>query len=143
MPPHPCFIYARELFFEQLLVQTLRCNTVKAPQTRHFNHDVGRESNMCNEFRCGPRKVNVRLPGNGNSNSHGARPVHLIITMIKWTQTSRLSITNSLSSGAGVLRGAARGHAAAGRESARLRRRRQRLQAKPFKNLPENFNPDL
>jgi len=31
----------------------------------------------------GYRKVDVRLPGKGNSNSHGARPVHLIITMIK------------------------------------------------------------
>jgi len=28
-----------------------------------------------------PGKVDVRLPGKGNSNSHGARPVHLIITM--------------------------------------------------------------
>jgi len=28
------------------------------------------------------RKVDVRLPGKGNSNSHGARPVHPIITMI-------------------------------------------------------------
>ena len=43
------------------------------------------------------RKVDVRLPGKGNSNSHGARPVHLIITMITWIRTSRLSITNSLS----------------------------------------------
>ena len=34
-----------------------------------------------------------RLPGNGNSNSHGARPVH---SMIKWIRTSRLSIKNSL-----------------------------------------------
>jgi len=42
------------------------------------------------------RKVDVRLPGKGNSNSHGARPVHLIITMIKWIRTSRLSIKNSL-----------------------------------------------
>ena len=42
------------------------------------------------------RKVDVRLPGKGNSNSHGARPVHLIITMIKWIWTSRLSIKNSL-----------------------------------------------
>ena len=33
----------------------------------------------------------------GNSNSHGARPVHLIIAMIKWIRTSRLSIKNSLS----------------------------------------------
>ena len=43
------------------------------------------------------RKVDVRLPGKGNSNSHGARPVHLIITMVKWIRTSRLPIKNSLS----------------------------------------------
>jgi len=35
------------------------------------------------------------------SNSHGARPVHLIITMIKWIRTSRLSIKKSLSAGGG------------------------------------------
>jgi len=29
-----------------------------------------------------PAMVDVRLPGRGNSNSHGARPVHLIITII-------------------------------------------------------------
>ena len=45
------------------------------------------------------RKVDIRLPGKGNSKSHGARPVHQIITMIKWTRTSRLSIKNSLSAG--------------------------------------------
>ena len=28
--------------------------------------------------------VDVRLPGKGDSSSHGARPVHLIIMMIKW-----------------------------------------------------------
>jgi len=39
------------------------------------------------------RKVDVRLPGKGND----ARPVHLIITMILWIRTSRLSIKNSLS----------------------------------------------
>ena len=43
------------------------------------------------------RKVDVRLPGKGNSNSHGSRPVHLIITMIQWTPTSGLSMKNSLS----------------------------------------------
>ena len=42
------------------------------------------------------RKVDVRLPGKGNSNCRGARPVHLIITMIKWIRASRLSIKNSL-----------------------------------------------
>jgi len=44
-----------------------------------------------------PRKVDVRLPGKGDSNTLGARPVHLIITMIKWFRTSRMSIKNSLS----------------------------------------------
>ena len=43
-----------------------------------------------------PRKVDVRLHGKGNSNSHGARPVNLIITMIKWIRTNRLSMNNSL-----------------------------------------------
>jgi len=49
-----------------------------------------------------PRKVDVRLPGKGNSNSHGARPVHQIITMIKWFRTSRLSTNNSLAPGPGL-----------------------------------------
>ena len=42
-----------------------------------------------------PRK-HIRLPEKGNSSSHGARPVHQIITMIKWIRTRRLSIHNSL-----------------------------------------------
>ena len=50
------------------------------------------------------RKVDVRLPGKGNSNSHGARPVHQIITTIKWIRTSRLSIKNSLSARRGLNR---------------------------------------
>ena len=37
-------------------------------------------------------EVDVRLPGTGNSNFHGARLVHLIITVIQWIRTSRLSI---------------------------------------------------
>ena len=45
----------------------------------------------------GHRKVDIRLPGRGNSNPHGARPVHQIISMIKWMRTSRLSINHSLS----------------------------------------------
>jgi len=44
------------------------------------------------------RKVDVRLPGKGDSYSHGARPVHLMITMVKWIRTSRLSM-NYLSEG--------------------------------------------
>ena len=38
--------------------------------------------------RC-TRKVDVRLPGKGDSNSHGARPVHLIITKLRWIRTRR------------------------------------------------------
>jgi len=45
----------------------------------------------------GARKADIRLPGKGNSNSHGARPVHQILSMIKWIRTSMLSIKNSLS----------------------------------------------
>ena len=45
----------------------------------------------------GSRKVDIRLPGKENSNSHGARPVHQIISRINWIRTSRLSINNSLS----------------------------------------------
>jgi len=51
----------------------------------------------CLVFSVRAGKVDVRLPRKENSNSHGARPVHLIITIIKWTRTSRLSINNSLS----------------------------------------------
>ena len=47
------------------------------------------------------RRVDVRLPGKGNSNSRGARLVHLIITMINWIRTRRLSIKNSVCGWAG------------------------------------------
>ena len=43
------------------------------------------------------RYEDVRLPGKGNSNSHGARPVHQIISIIKWIWTSSSSLKNSLS----------------------------------------------
>ena len=39
---------------------------------------------------CVIRKADVRLPEKGNSNSHGARPVHLFITMIKLIRTSKV-----------------------------------------------------
>jgi hypothetical protein len=43
------------------------------------------------------RKVDIRLPGKGISNFHGARPAHQTISIIKWIQTRRLSMKNSLS----------------------------------------------
>ena len=48
------------------------------------------------------RQIDVRLPGNENSNSHGARRVHLIMKLMKWIRTGRLSIKNFLC--AGVIR---------------------------------------
>ena len=39
------------------------------------------------------KKVNVRLPGQGNSNSHGARPVHKIILMIEWVVNKEISLS--------------------------------------------------
>ena len=44
-----------------------------------------------------PRKVDIKLPGKGNSDYHGARPVHQIIKMMKWIRTSGLPIKNSFS----------------------------------------------
>jgi len=54
-------------------------------------HEVKRRPQM--------RKVDKRLPGRGNlnSNSHGAKPVHQIISTIKWIRTSKMPIKNSLS----------------------------------------------
>ena len=43
------------------------------------------------------RKVDIRLPGKGNSNSHGSRPVHYNDLDDKWIRSSRLSKKNSLS----------------------------------------------
>ena len=54
------------------------------------------------EHASGFSKVDISLPGKGNSNSHGARPVHQIITLIKWIWTSSSSIKNSLSAAGGV-----------------------------------------
>ena len=63
--------------------------------------ESGRERGMPRSTPGAPaqtnRKVDVRLPGKVNSNSHGARPVYRIISMIEWNRTSRLSIKNSLS----------------------------------------------
>ena len=76
-----------------------------AEQSRcRFQTQPGRETTLWDSdrksvrFRVSrTRKIDVRLPEKVNSNSHGARPVHLIITMIKWIRASRLSIQNSLS----------------------------------------------
>ena len=38
------------------------------------------------------RMADLRLPEKENSDSHGARPVHLIISMVQWIRTIRLQI---------------------------------------------------
>ena len=67
------------------------------PQLHSANH--GRCSTGCVPKRSAtrePRKVDIRLPGKGNSNTHGASSVHQTISMIKWIRTRRLSMKNSL-----------------------------------------------
>ena len=54
-----------------------------------------------------PRELQrpVMLFGKGNSNSHGAKPVHLIITTIKWIRTntwSMKSLGNTDNAGSGA-----------------------------------------
>ena len=63
----------------------------------HFSCGVPASAETIQHNRFPTKEVDVRLPGKGNTNSHGARPVHLIITMKKWIQTNRLPIKNSLS----------------------------------------------
>ena len=54
---------------------------------------VAAEEDEAERVRLRHRRHRVRhCPGKGNSNSHGARPVHWFITMIKWIRTSRLSV---------------------------------------------------
>jgi len=69
---------------------------VAEPRAHHHDADQLHDVDLPTQ-RLLVRKVDVRLPGKGNSNSHGTGPVHLITTMIKWIRTSRLSIKNSLS----------------------------------------------
>ena len=48
-------------------------------------------------WRVETRQVIIRLPVKGDSKSHGARPVHQIVSMMKWIRNSELSIRNPLS----------------------------------------------
>ena len=66
-------------------------------QTLHASNGCSAKPNQ--RYRLlveGTQKVDVRLSGKGNSNSHGARPVHLIITMPKWILTGMIPTMNSL-----------------------------------------------
>ena len=56
-----------------------------AERAVHCRHDPRQVLLSC-------RKVDVRIYEKGSSNFHGARPLHLTISMITWTRTSRLSI---------------------------------------------------
>ena len=63
------------------------------PEIRNPESEIRNlEPNQLDGCKPGTWKVDVRLPGKGNSNSHGARPVHQIVSMMKWIRTSRLSI---------------------------------------------------
>ena len=53
-----------------------------------FRHE---NNQTTQKVECLVRKVDARLSGKEISRSHGVKPVHLIITVIKWIRTSRLS----------------------------------------------------
>ena len=61
--------------------------------------EAGPPSAACTDALLGQGLGDVRLPGKGNSFSHGARPVHQIISMIKWIRTNKFPIKKSLSPG--------------------------------------------
>ena len=64
------------------------------------SHQLQVLEHSCSTPNPKPQTLNVKQECSIKiKNSHGARPVHLIITMIKWFRTSRLSIKNSLSLG--------------------------------------------
>ena len=62
-------------------------------RTSMWCDDVGRIARIeLTENDALTRKVDVRLTGKGNLNFNDARPVHPIITMIKWVRAIELSI---------------------------------------------------
>ena len=71
----------------------------KKHDTRNTKHEASLRGVSEARFSRNPDHElrNTKLPGKGDLNSHGARPVHQIISLIKWTRTSRLSIKKSLS----------------------------------------------
>ena len=76
---------------EPLFVRELQALVIQPPPQRvRVRGHAGRAVNKLSISR----KVDIRLRGKGDSNSHGARPVH---QKHRWTRTSRLSIMNSLS----------------------------------------------
>ena len=68
------------------------------PQGWHLRRAAQGQSSLVGEVGV-TRKVDVRLPGQGNSNPRGVSPVHLIITIITWLRTSKFSLKNSLFGG--------------------------------------------
>ena len=78
-----------------------------------------------------PGNENARLPGNENANSHGARSVHQIISMIKWIRTSKLSDKKSLSLGFRV-RGQPWHHACCRGRGRRTQKKENKEEDKPY-----------
>ena len=56
-----------------------------------------REEGRYRRLAKGTRREDMILHEKDNSNPHGARPVHQIISMINWTWTSKLSVKISFS----------------------------------------------
>ena len=69
------------------------------PATAEQPHIYCNLPSVCHQPSAGEQTVF----SNWNSDTHGARPVYQIILMVKWIRTSRSSIKNSLSLGAGLV----------------------------------------
>ena len=104
------FLMSEVPLFGHFLMSEVPLYRLSAPTLLELNTNDKRPPDCGTDGCQSPRKVDARLPGNRNSNTRGARPVHQIITMIKWIRTSRLSIKNAPGARGrrgGVSRGAA------------------------------------
>ena len=99
----PIQLLQRGLFTEQKTVSAYVGSSKDLKDLKDVSsaHPTASSVSAARSLRAGklphsPRKEDARLPVKENSNSHGARPAHIIITMMWWIQTSRVSIKNSL-----------------------------------------------
>ena len=72
-------------------------DSAPTPLTLILNPNTHNSVWHCKSFRSDPdRKIDVRLSGKGGSNSHGARPVHLIMTTQVLESTHLPSVLGTL-----------------------------------------------
>ena len=80
------------LHLKTIWFKTRHLKTLKVSQAQKWLHIP-----QTSDIECTTGRAEARIPEKVNSSSHSARPVHVIIMMIKLIWTSRLSMKNSLS----------------------------------------------